>query len=121
MLRGLREGRLSEARVEEAVTRVLAKELGTQAFGGPANRSSSGFWDARLGGLGAWMETCTPEAMVTFALTPGASEVLRAVPEATLRAAVDAVAEGVSVLAAEAPLGSGPEPAARRRRTGPSK
>lgn len=37
----------------EAVTRVLAKELGTQAFGGPANRSSSGFWDARLGGLGA--------------------------------------------------------------------
>jgi DNA mismatch repair protein MutL len=37
----------------ETVTRVLAKELGTQAFGGPASRSSSGFWEARLGGLGA--------------------------------------------------------------------
>ncbi|MBK6808635.1 MAG: DNA mismatch repair endonuclease MutL [Sandaracinaceae bacterium] len=37
----------------EAVTRVLAKELGTQAFGGPASRSSSGFWEGRLGGLGA--------------------------------------------------------------------
>ncbi|MCB9626862.1 MAG: DNA mismatch repair endonuclease MutL [Sandaracinaceae bacterium] len=42
--------------VYESVTRVLAKELGTQAFGGPANRPAGSFWEARLGGLGAASE-----------------------------------------------------------------
>ncbi|MCB9658993.1 MAG: DNA mismatch repair endonuclease MutL [Polyangiales bacterium] len=36
--------------VHEAVTRALAKELGTQAFGGPASRPAASFWDTRLGG-----------------------------------------------------------------------
>lgn len=45
------EVRFADARnVLDAITRAIAKQLGTSAFGGPAQRSAS-YWDARLASL----------------------------------------------------------------------
>jgi DNA mismatch repair protein MutL len=47
------EVRFADARnVLDAITRAIAKQLGTSAFGGPATRSAS-YWDARLASLPA--------------------------------------------------------------------
>jgi serine/threonine protein kinase len=56
-----------------------------------------------LGGLGAWLENCTPEGQVSFQLLPGeAPATARVVPEELLRAALTDTADAVLALAEEA-------------------
>jgi hypothetical protein len=56
-----------------------------------------------LGGLGAWLENCTPEGQVSFQLLPGeAPATARVVPEELLRAALTVTADAVLALAEEA-------------------
>ncbi|MBI5517266.1 MAG: serine/threonine protein kinase [Deltaproteobacteria bacterium] len=70
-------------------------------FIAPGHRGE--FVTETLGGLGAWIENCTPEGQVSFQLLPGeAPSAARVVPEELLRAALAVTSDAVGALAEDA-------------------
>ncbi len=64
------------AAAHEALTRILAKELGTQAFGGPTKRNAGAYWEQRLGGSAGAMGVAGPQPAAGYhehAKGPGAT------------------------------------------------